>query len=141
MPIWRDRTYWRYQFQFKGKRYSKTGFSNQDEAAEEMKKHRESLGSKENLTLSDKYHIEHRVRGIFRTWVKANGVKPPEKCSRCGKPGRIIAHHPDYSKPLEVEWLCRPCHALEHIESLKGPRGPQKNPCGRLARLLLGLPV
>lgn len=23
-------------------------------------------------------------------------------------------HHPDYSKPLEVVWMCRPCHLAEH---------------------------
>lgn len=138
MPIWIENDRWRYQFQFNGKRYSKSGFITREEAAKEMKKHQSSFGPKVPLS---QYQTEHQVRGIFRRWVKANGIEPPEICTRCGKPGRMVAHHSDYSKPLEVEWICHSCHAFEHIEALKGPRGPQKNPCGRLARLLLGLPV
>jgi hypothetical protein len=38
-------------------------------------------------------------------------VKQP--CQKCGLE-KAEAHHPDYSKPLEIEWLCRPCHMLEH---------------------------
>jgi hypothetical protein len=42
----------------------------------------------------------------------------PTKCSVCGKvpkkaiDGRSLlqAHHKNYSKPLEVEWQCAPCH-------------------------------
>jgi hypothetical protein len=34
-------------------------------------------------------------------------------CKRCGSE-KAEAHHPDYSKPLEVEWLCRPCHLVDH---------------------------
>jgi len=30
-------------------------------------------------------------------------------CDQCGNP-KSEAHHPDYSKPLEVVWLCRPHH-------------------------------
>ena len=29
--------------------------------------------------------------------------------------GRALhGHHEDYSQPLEVVWLCAPCHGLRH---------------------------
>ena len=36
-------------------------------------------------------------------------------CEHCQTTdGRLDAHHPDYSKPLAVIWLCRRCHTLLH---------------------------
>jgi ribosomal protein S27AE len=34
-------------------------------------------------------------------------------CQRCGST-KSEMHHPDYSLPLEVLWMCRRCHLLEH---------------------------
>ena len=31
----------------------------------------------------------------------------------CGET-KVEGHHPDYSKPLEVIWLCKKCHIHEH---------------------------
>ena len=46
-----------------------------------------------------------------------NGVLDrPKECENCGAEGKIHAHHPDYTKPLEVLWLCDTCHKQEHIK-------------------------
>lgn len=47
--------------------------------------------------------------------LREGNLTRPETCESCGKHGRIQGHHADYSKPLEVDWLCSSCHTLEHI--------------------------
>ena len=37
---------------------------------------------------------------------------------RCGVV-KVQAHHEDYTKPLEVTWLCSACHAKVHKLSRK----------------------
>ena len=38
-----------------------------------------------------------------------------EPCSRCGEI-KSLAHHEDYDRPLDVVWLCQPCHKERHKE-------------------------
>jgi hypothetical protein len=38
----------------------------------------------------------------------------PDHCSVCGKDCKPEGHHDDYSKPLDVRWLCRACHFAHH---------------------------
>jgi len=37
-------------------------------------------------------------------------------CERCGYAVGVQAHHEDYSKPLDVIWLCTRCHGERHRE-------------------------
>lgn len=46
--------------------------------------------------------------------VKA-GKLDKRPCQRCSAP-KAIAHHEDYDKPLDVVWLCQPCHKQRHKE-------------------------
>jgi hypothetical protein len=36
-----------------------------------------------------------------------------QPCEKCGY-HKSQAHHHDYSKPLDVNWLCFACHRKEH---------------------------
>lgn len=42
--------------------------------------------------------------------AKRKGILIPQPCSACGK--KAEAHHNDYTKPLEIVWLCRQHHRL-----------------------------
>jgi len=41
-----------------------------------------------------------------------------QPCIKCGNE-KSLAHHEDYDKPLEVMWLCQPCHKQRHKEMEK----------------------
>lgn len=48
-----------------------------------------------------------------RVYVRARAhgqIQPAGLCESCGEAKPLDGHHEDYSKPLEVVWLCRPCH-------------------------------
>jgi len=44
-----------------------------------------------------------------------NGVLVRQSCVRCGEKNSL-AHHEDYDHPLDVMWLCQPCHKQRHKE-------------------------
>jgi hypothetical protein len=47
---------------------------------------------------------------VYRA-IRSGKLVRPDQCERCEKQCKPEASHDDYAKPLEVEWLCRPCHA------------------------------
>lgn len=42
-------------------------------------------------------------------------------CEKCGSV-KSQAHHEDYSRPLDVRWLCFPCHRAEHGQTVVSER-------------------
>ena len=60
------------------------------------------------------------VRGVlnylfdnYANVYKRRGLLRQQSCESCGA-DKTEMHHADYSKPLAVKWLCRPCHMALH---------------------------
>lgn len=64
--------------------------------------------------LTSEQRRKDTVRSIVSVYVKRGKLVRPDHCAWCNAKGKIEAHHEDYSKPLEVIWLCRPCHSRHH---------------------------
>lgn len=60
---------------------------------------------------AEKYQAHYAVTNA----VRDGRLEKPEVCSKCLMPNEYIhGHHADYSRPLDVAWLCPACHAAEH---------------------------
>jgi hypothetical protein len=62
----------------------------------------------------EKNKEKHTARAKLRYAVGTGKLQRPTKCTRCPSTEKIQGHHPDYTKPLEVIWLCHKCHEYEH---------------------------
>jgi hypothetical protein len=59
--------------------------------------------------------IREGARRILAKAVRNGMILKPAFCGDCGKTGEVIeGHHSDYSKPLQVDWLCKECHTKTH---------------------------
>lgn len=73
--------------------------------------------SKENEPVKNykyKYPYKKRAHLYVELAIEYGHLVRPECCSKCGKICKPQGHHPDYSKPLDVIWLCTKCHGFEH---------------------------
>ena len=50
--------------------------------------------------------------------VKQGKIVIPSLCQVCSGDSRLVGHHEDYSKPLEVIWMCEPCHKRHHMKPI-----------------------
>ncbi len=56
--------------------------------------------------------FEKRVACKTRRAIALGKIQRPEICQKCGKKGKVDAHHPDY-RTEKLEFLCRACHNKE----------------------------
>ena len=69
--------------------------------------------------------------------VKKASLIAPDVCEKCGEARRVLAHHEDYDKPLDVLWLCFSCHAKRHTELGGWQRGRPKFTDGKVNKVQL----
>lgn len=58
--------------------------------------------------------IKVKARKAVENAVARGKLTRPDHCTICLVPGRPHAHHPDYSRPLDVIWCCLSCHRAIH---------------------------
>lgn len=65
------------------------------------------------------YKQKVRARKAVQRAILA-GRLVPQPCEHCGSTDNIHGHHADYSRPLDVTWLCAYCHGAEHRRLNRG---------------------
>jgi hypothetical protein len=76
---------------------------------------------------ANRYPVKESARRELRNALKRGDILRPEKCETCGTKAvrsdgvtAIQGHHHNYSKPLNVEWLCPSCHREVHDAAQSG---------------------
>jgi len=70
----------------------------------------------------ERFPNKHKAQNMVRNAIR-DGKLFKEPCSECGSEENIHAHHMDYSKPLNVTWLCAAHHHKWHKENGEGLNG------------------
>lgn len=59
----------------------------------------------------ERKRIIDRAHRTVKNAIRSGRLTRATTCEQCGATGiKIEAAHVDYSRPLDVRWLCRPCH-------------------------------
>jgi hypothetical protein len=90
---------------------------NRDRELERQVKWREGNPDKwkNSYKLSKEKYIEkYKARKFLNYAIEYKLITKPNLCERCGIEENLDGHHEDYSKPLEVLWVCKKCHGLLH---------------------------
>lgn len=69
----------------------------------------------------DSERIKYRQQSrMVAARARRTGRLVPLPCELCGAK-KVHGHHEDYTRPLEVRWLCQPCHSSLHpkVKKLK----------------------
>jgi hypothetical protein len=65
--------------------------------------------------------LRRKAHQLTSNAIRDGRLIRPGSCSLCDKQCKPEAHHDDYSRPLDVRWLCRSCHCRHHrLEQLLG---------------------
>lgn len=73
-----------------------------------------AYGLRHLRSMRKRYPEKNLARRKIRDAIRNKTLIRPEKCSICAVVCIPHGHHEDYSKPLDVVWVCRKCHNEIH---------------------------
>jgi hypothetical protein len=69
---------------------------------------------KSQIAYRERYPMKYAAHLIFNK-AKCDGlISKASNCSICNSDKKVEGHHDDYTKPLDVRWLCKKCHDEWH---------------------------
>ena len=79
--------------------------------------------------------VKARARSLLKNAIDRGEIFRPDICEECKSPAKrqdgasaIHGHHQDYSKPLDVKWVCPLCHRKIHAAlATKNPTDESQN--------------
>jgi hypothetical protein len=106
----RDRRHYRR----KGREHQRTSYERHAEEKRQARRDRYNTASETARRQAERaaHPEKFRAREALRYAIRRGRIVRPDRCDSCGTACKPEAHHPDYSRPLEVEWLCSTCHGL-----------------------------
>jgi hypothetical protein len=103
---------------------------NPEQKKRQHKRYYEKHKDKINAKIAErnrKYPKRAKAISIVRSALMKGTLVRPSQCSKCDNKKNIQAHHEDYSKPLEIIWLCASCHAGLHWGGRRKHHPPERN--------------
>lgn len=98
------------------------------------------------------YYLRGPAHTALSLAIRHGDLIPGLICADCGgsQDRPLDGHHDDYSKPLEVIWLCRSCHSIRHrdddsyssrrlqlaLDHLRAHPEDREAPCRQVAKKL-----
>lgn len=106
--------------------YDRKRFKEDPRVRERHKRYQSTAAGKEACRRAKNRFIERNTvkraaHVILGNAVRDGKIIKPESCESCGtNPASLHGHHDDYAQPLNVRWLCPPCHKEWHKENGEG---------------------
>jgi len=99
--------------------YDKTRYQNDPRVRERHRRYQKTEAGRASMRKSQKKWVSNNPEKraahlILNNSLRRGEITKPDSCQDCGRTGRIHGHHHDYTKPIDVEWLCANCHADRH---------------------------
>lgn len=81
--------------------------------------HREQLTEANRERRTSKWYS--KAHSITKYYIDKLNIRP-DVCPICWTHTIIVAHHPDYSKELEIVFCCNACHKNIHVWNIECPK-------------------
>lgn len=99
--------------ELKEKRRRRTGSTPRQLCTDPLKK----IRNEQMYRSVKKYPEKTAARQFLSSYIRMGKMIKPSICERCLEEKKVEGHHEDYTKPLDVKWLCKRCHTDIHWNS------------------------